>query len=61
MTNKKQYEKMIRDLKNITDIQGQKGNYDYDNYMRGLFNGLEMALSIFEQREPKFKEAQNDD
>ena len=49
-------EKFISDLKNITNAQGQKGCWDVDNYMTGLFNGLEMALSIFEQREPQFKD-----
>lgn len=49
-------DRMIGDLTNIRDIQGQKGNYDQCEYMRGLFNGLEMALSIFTQTEPQFKE-----
>ena len=44
-------------LKNIRDIQGTKGNWDYGPYMHGMYNGLEMALSIFEDREPVFKNA----
>ena len=43
-------------LRNLRDIQGKKGNYDYDNYMRGLYNGLELSLSLFEEeREPQYK------
>jgi hypothetical protein len=43
-------------LRNLRDIQGKKGNHDYDEYMRGLYNGLELALSLFEdEREPQYK------
>lgn len=51
--------KMIADLKNIVDAQGQKGTWDISPYMCGLFNGLEMALSIFEKREPKYRDVPN--
>jgi hypothetical protein len=51
-----QTDKFVGDLKNITNAQGQKGCWDVSPYMTGLFNGLEMALSIFEQREPQFKD-----
>lgn len=55
----KQTNKMIEDLKNLVSAQGQKGNWDASPYMCGLFNGLEMALSIFEKREPQFKDVPN--
>jgi hypothetical protein len=45
----------ISKLRNLRDIQGRKGNYDMDEYMRGLYNGLELSLSIFEDREPDYK------
>jgi len=51
----KKLEKKISDLKNLVDIQGSKGNWDYDEYQLGLFNGLELSLSIFEEREPKYR------
>ena len=35
----------------------QKGSYDYNPYMFGMYNGMEFMLSIFEEREPKFKDA----
>lgn len=53
----RKHEKMVLDLINIRDIQGQEGNYNQNEYMRGLFNGLEMAVSIFTQIEPQFKDA----
>lgn len=46
----------ISKLRNLRDIQGRKGNYDIDEYMRGLYNGLELSLSIFEDRSPDYKE-----
>jgi len=49
-------DKYIADLKNLVDAQGQDGTWNLNQYMLGLFNGLEFALSIFESREPKFRE-----
>jgi hypothetical protein len=44
----------VRDLR---DIQGQDGNWNASGYMRGLYNGLEMALAILEgEREPQFRD-----
>ena len=44
----------VRDLR---DIQGQNGNWNVSGYMRGLYNGLEMALAILEgEREPQFRD-----
>ena len=40
----------------VRDIQGREGNFDQDEYMRGLYNGLELAVSIFEgDREPLYR------
>lgn len=50
-------DKQLKDLKQIHSIQGRTGNWDYDPYMHGLFNGLELALATIEDREPKFKDA----
>ena len=49
-------EKLIGDLRNVAEAQGQKGCWDYDQYMLGLFNGLELALAIFEKRKPQYRE-----
>ena len=40
----------------VRDIQGRDGNFDQDDYMRGIYSGLELAVSIFEDREPSYKE-----
>lgn len=48
--------KDLKSIKNILNIQGQEGNYNYDNYMLGLYNGMEMVLSIIEKREPLLRD-----
>ncbi len=43
-------------LRDVHEAQGRDGNWDYSNYMCGLFNGLELALSIFEgERDPQYR------
>jgi len=44
-------------VREMRDVQGADGNWNYDPYMHGLYNGLEFAVSLLEQREPKFKDA----
>ena len=44
-------------IRNLRDIQGRSGNWNYDPYMHGMFNGLELALSVAEDREPDFRNA----
>ena len=41
---------MIENLKDVHKVQGYDGNWNYDPYMLGLYNGLEMALAIMENR-----------
>lgn len=47
----------IEKLKELIVIQGSAGNWDYDPYMHGLYNGMVMALSIFTGDDPGFREA----
>lgn len=54
---KKQVEEWKHHLKcskEMLEIQGQKGNYDYDEYMLGLHNGMEYIIALFETREPNY-------
>jgi hypothetical protein len=46
----------IETVKEMVKIQGSDGNWNYDPYMLGLYNGLEFALSILENREPVFRD-----
>ena len=44
---------LVEKLRNLRDMQG-KCNHESE-YMRGLYNGLELALSLFEEeREPQY-------
>lgn len=46
----------LEQLKELLKIQGYDGNWNYSEYMWGLYNGLELALATLEEREPVFKE-----
>jgi hypothetical protein len=50
-------QKSIDLVREMRDVQGTHGNWNFDPYMHGLYNGLEFAVSLLEKREPKFKSA----
>lgn len=55
---------MVEKLKKANDvlkIQAAEGNWNYSAYMRGMYNGMELIVSIFEDREPQYKEASKDE
>lgn len=52
--NKEKFEEILKKANDLRYIQSQKGNYDYDNYMHGIYNGMEMIIALFEEREPNF-------
>lgn len=41
----------------LLDIQATDGNWNYDPYMLGKYNGMELIISIIENRDPKYKDA----
>lgn len=45
----------LESLREVHNLQGQNGTWDYDQYMVGLYNGLELALSIMEDKQPEFR------
>lgn len=47
--------KRVKELKRIRDLQKQALETDADDYMVGLYNGLEFAVAIMEDREPVFE------
>lgn len=49
--------KQIQNANDLLDLQGSTGNWNYDPYMHGMFNGMEVILATIEDREPNFKEA----
>lgn len=46
----------LKQLREVHAIQGRDGCWDIDDYMLGLYNGLELALSIVENRECLYKQ-----
>lgn len=43
-----------KQIKKIKEIQKQNIDRTKDDYMVGIYNGLELAVSILEEREPEF-------
>jgi hypothetical protein len=44
-------------MREMLEVQGQHGNWNYDSYMHGLYNGMEYMVALAEKREPKFRDA----
>lgn len=40
----------------LVEHQGADGTWNYNDYMRGVYNGMEMVLSMIENRKPTYKE-----
>ena len=41
-----EYKHHLKNSKEMLDLQGRDGNYNYDNYMLGLYNGMEYIISL---------------
>jgi hypothetical protein len=48
-------EKIIQTLRDMVELQGRDGNWNCDEYMHGMYTGMEFMLSIVESREPIYK------
>lgn len=48
-------DKQMKELKGVLEIQSCDGNWNYDFYMNGIYNGMELMMAIIENREPVFK------
>lgn len=51
-----QYSPRIDAANDLLRIQGTDGNWNYDAYMHGMYNGMEIVLATIEGREPSFRE-----
>lgn len=51
----KKLEKRIENLKEVTKVQCQDGNWNANEYMRGIANGLILAEATIEGKTPKYK------
>lgn len=43
------------EIRGIKELQKQSMEMEKDDYMVGLYNGIEIALAIMENREPEFE------
>lgn len=50
-------EDKLKKLNEMLEVQGRSGTWNYEPYMHGMYNGMEFALSIMEDRDPSFREA----
>lgn len=47
----------IEKLRELVGVQGTNGNWNYDPYMQGMYNGMECMLACLEGSEPNYKKA----
>ncbi len=47
----------VAKLKEMLEVQGRDGTWNYDSYFHGMYNGMEVMLAVLEGREPAFREA----
>lgn len=45
----------VNQVEELRQIQGKPGNADFDNYNRGLYNGVEAAMSLLQNRVPQYR------
>lgn len=55
MNNPKELEQGYNKLVELLEVQGADGNWNYDDYMCGMFNGMELAVATLEGRDPEFR------
>lgn len=48
--------KGLEAAKECLKIQGMDGSWDYSEYMRGMYNGLALAIACIEDRRPVYKD-----
>lgn len=57
MTETTELQEKIERVRDVFKIQGENGNWNCNQYMHGLYNGLALALSILEDKEPEYRAA----
>jgi len=46
----------VAKMREVLEVQGRDGNWNFDRYMQGMFNGMEMMMSLAEGRDPVFRD-----
>ena len=47
----------VAKMREMLEVQGRDGTWDYDPYSHGLYNGMELMVALAEGRDPVFREA----
>ncbi len=47
----------LEKLKEMLKVQGVDGNWNYDPYMHGMYNGIVFSIALLEDKEPKYRDA----
>ena len=55
-TNDEKIIERLAHANNIREIQKTDPAIEKDNYSRGFYNGIELILSVMEDRDPEYKE-----
>ena len=50
-------QELVVKLKELLEVQGRDGTWNYDPYFHGMYNGMEVMLAVLENREPVFRGA----
>lgn len=45
----------VTKMREMLEVQGQDGTWNYDPYFHGMYNGMEFMLAMVESREPVFR------
>ena len=45
----------VAKMREMLEVQGQDGTWNYDPYFHGMYNGMEFMLAMVEDREPVFR------
>lgn len=47
----------LEKIREAMKVQGSNGNWNYDPYMNGMYNGMELIVAILEGRDPEYRDA----
>ncbi len=51
------FQNSLKTLREMLAVQCRSGNWNYDQYMHGMANGMIFALSLFDDKNPEYLEA----
>ena len=44
-------------MRDVLEVQCRDGNWNFDPYMHGMYNGMELMMALAEGRDPNYREA----